>query len=187
MHFFSNYLNSLFESCGTTNLKSIDTLVDQLVNAATTNQTVFICGNGGSSANANHISNDLHYGFLKMSGQRIRVISLSANQALISCLANDTGYENIFSSQLDSLSCPGDLLIALSGSGNSPNILKALRLCQQNGVRTTSIVAFDGGLAKKESENCVHLKIDDMQIAEDFQLILMHSAIRQAARIIAKT
>ena len=88
--------------------------------------SVFLCGNGGSAANANHWANDLIYGAGKTGRGGIRAHSLAANTSVIMCLANDTGYENVFSGQLCVLASPGDILIALSGSGNSPNIIRAL-------------------------------------------------------------
>jgi D-sedoheptulose 7-phosphate isomerase len=135
---------------------------------------IFLCGNGGSAGNAIHLANDFIYGVAKESGKGIKVTALSANPAVITCLANDIGYESIYSEQLAVLGNPGDILIALSGSGNSPNIVKAIEKAKQKGVKTYSILGFDGGICKEISDVAIHFDINDMQIAEDLQLIVGH-------------
>ena len=93
---------------------------------------------------------------------------------VITCLANDTGYENIYAHQLEVKSQKGDLLIALSGSGNSPNITKALDTANKIGLKTFAILAFTGGKCKELASTVIHFEIDDMQIAEDTQLVVGH-------------
>ena len=142
------------------------------------NRNVFICGNGGSAANAIHIANDLHYGIgacgpgKKLPGLRIE--ALSANTGIITCLANDTGYENIYAHQLEVKAQKEDILIVLSGSGNSPNIVKALEIANKINVNTFGIFAFAGGKCKGLAKTAIHFEIDDMQIAEDTQLVVGH-------------
>ena len=104
----------------------------------------------------------------------LRVEALSANSSVVTCLANDTGYDNIFSHQLEVKSQRGDLLIALSGSGNSSNIAKALSTANRIGLETFAILAFDGGQCKKITKTAIHFAINDMQIAEDTQLVVGH-------------
>ena len=138
---------------------------------------VFICGNGGSAANASHICNDLV-------SCGIDIFSLSCNQAVLTCIANDDGYEHVFSKQL--LKIPRNpilrqvptLLIVLSGSGNSKNIILALKKAKELKMLTWAIVGYDGGEAKKIADNCLHFNINDMQIAEDCQLIVGHMIMR---------
>ena len=146
--------------------------------AWTSGRNVFICGNGGSAANAIHIANDLHYGIGACGpGEKIpglRIEALSANTGIITCLANDTGYENIYAHQLEVKSRKGDILIALSGSGNSPNIVKALEIANAMGVNTFAILAFTGGRCRDLAKNVIHFEINDMQIAEDAQLVVGH-------------
>lgn len=135
---------------------------------------VFICGNGGSAANASHLANDFSYAVARKPGAALRATSLTDNSALLTCLANDTGYENVFSLQLAELASPGDILIALSGSGQSPNILRALERAAHIGMRSYAVVGFDGGKAAILADRAIHFRVDDMQIAEDMQLILGH-------------
>ena len=179
---FSNkafiYLERLQGCFNKTNLDAVDKLAKELQRAWIDGRNVFICGNGGSAANAIHIANDLHYGIgacgqgKKLPG--LRVEALSANCGVITCLANDTGYENIYSHQLEVKSQEKDILIALSGSGNSANMVKALKTANAIGVQTFAILAFTGGKCKELAKTAIHFEIDDMQIAEDTQLIVGH-------------
>ena len=173
-----SYLTRLQECFNKTNLNAVEKLARDLQQAWIHGKNVYICGNGGSAANAIHIANDFHYGIgacgkgEKLPGLRIE--ALSANAGVITCLANDTGYENIYAHQLEVKSQKGDILIALSGSGNSPNIVKALHTANTIGVETFAILAFKGGECKKLAKTVIHFDIDDMQIAEDTQLIVGH-------------
>ena len=172
------YINQLSVIFTPTISNRIEILAKDLLNAWQRKQNVFICGNGGSAANAIHIANDFHYGIgacgLPPQIPGLRIEALPANSGIITCLANDTGYENIYSHQLEVKSTANDILIVLSGSGNSPNIINALRAAQQKNVKTHAIVAFDGGKCKETAENVIHFPICDMQIAEDTQLIVGH-------------
>ena len=142
------------------------------------NRNILLCGNGGSAGNAIHIANDFLYGIgncgkgSKIPG--IRVSALSANPAILTCLGNDIGFENIFSYQLKVKSKKNDLLIALSGSGNSPNVISAINTANQIGLKTFAILAFDGGKCNDIVNYPLHFNINDMQIAEDLQLIIGH-------------
>jgi len=135
---------------------------------------VFICGNGGSAANAIHIVNDCLYGISKVSGKAMKCQALPANQAVVTCLANDIGYENIYATQLSVLANPGDVLLVLSGSGNSPNILEALKTAKEKGVKSYGILGYSGGKAKEMADTPIHFEIDDMQISEDLQMVVAH-------------
>ena len=173
-----SYLERLQGCIDEKNLEAAEQLANALHQTWIDGRNVYICGNGGSAANAIHIANDLHYGIgscgagKKLPG--LRVEALSANSSVITCLANDTGYENIYSHQLEVKGRRGDLLIALSGSGNSSNIIKALTTANQMGVETFAILAFDGGHCKKITKTPIHFAINDMQIAEDTQLVVGH-------------
>jgi D-sedoheptulose 7-phosphate isomerase len=135
---------------------------------------IFLAGNGGSAGNAIHIANDLIYGAGVNAGKGLKAVALPANAAVTTCLANDLGYEKIFSEQLRVLAEPGDILIVLSGSGNSPNILKALEQADTIGVKSFAILGYSGGKARDLADCAIHVPVDDMQIAEDMQLIIGH-------------
>jgi D-sedoheptulose 7-phosphate isomerase len=139
---------------------------------------VFLCGNGGSAGNAIHLANDFLYGISKTTGGGLRAVALSANSAVITCLANDVGYDHIFSEQLAVQAQKGDLLIALSGSGNSGNIVRVLERASVMGVRSFAILGFSGGKCKQLADVAIHFPVDDMQIAEDLQLIVGHMVMQ---------
>ena len=174
----TDYLELLNKCFTVEALNSIELLAKDLHEAWIKKRQVFICGNGGSAANALHIANDLHYGIglhekkPKIAG--IRVEALSSNVGIVTCLANDTGYENIYSNQLKVKANPDDLLIALSGSGESSNIVNALLEAKELRMKSHAILAFKGGSCIKIADNSIHIKAKDMQIAEDSQLIIGH-------------
>lgn len=140
--------------------------------------SIYLCGNGGSAGNAIHLANDLLYGVGLQYGVGMRVEALSANPAVLTCLANDIGYDKIYSEQLRVKANPGDLLIALSGSGNSPNVVAALEMGNALGMKTYAVLGYSGGKCKKLAQFPIHFDIDDMQIAEDLQLIVGHMCMQ---------
>jgi len=135
---------------------------------------VFLCGNGGSAGNAIHLANDFLYGIAKESGAGMKVMALSANPAIVTCLGNDLGYEQVFSEQIAVQAQAGDVLIALSGSGNSPNIVRAIEQAKAMGVKSYAVLGYSGGKCKDLADVAIHFPVDDMQIAEDLQLVVGH-------------
>jgi D-sedoheptulose 7-phosphate isomerase len=175
----SNYLKNLSQILLTKEMDKISFLAESLFRAWKNHSKVYICGNGGSAANANHLANDLIYGAgLKSKIGGLSVESLSANTAVITCLANDLGYDHIYSEQLKVKGKSGDLLIVLSGSGNSQNVIQALKMANQLRMETFAILGYSGGKCKEIASNYVHFEINDMQIAEDLQLIVGHICMR---------
>jgi D-sedoheptulose 7-phosphate isomerase len=173
-----NYLEILSQCFEASICKSIEALADDLKAAWLEGRQIYLCGNGGSAANAIHIANDLHFGAGACgpppAQPGLRVEALTANSGILTCLANDTGYENIFAHQLEVKGRPGDLLIALSGSGNSQNVINALNMARRLGMRSYAIVAFTGGKCLELADRPIHFPVEDMQIAEDTQLIVGH-------------
>ena len=173
-----SYLQRLQDCFSAENLHAIETLAQALRHAWVEGDQVFICGNGGSAANALHMANDLHYGIgacgpgPKLPG--LRVEALPANSGVITCLANDTGYDNIYAHQLEVKARAQDLLIALSGSGNSANVIRALETATNLSMKSFAIVAFTGGRCRELADVAIHFAVDDMQIAEDTQLVVGH-------------
>ena len=159
-------------------LDAVEQLGQSLLSAWQQRRQVFLFGNGGSAANANHIANDLIYGISKTLGHALRVQSLSANSAVMTCLANDEGYDGIYFRQLAVLAQPGDMVIALSGSGNSPNIVSALQWCKDHELQSFAVLGYSGGKAKNLARVPIHIPVDDMQISEDLQLVVGHMAMQ---------
>lgn len=159
---------------GTKAMAEIPKLAEALREAWQHGQSVYLCGNGGSAANAIHLANDFIYGAGVSSGVGLKVEALSANAAVITTFANDIGYETIFAEQIRVKGNPGDVLIVFSGSGNSANVVKALEMGNAKGLRTFAILGFSGGKCKEIAQHAIHFDVADMQVAEDLQLIVGH-------------
>lgn len=172
------YLQRLQGCFGPSILSAVETLAEDLRQAWIEGRHVYICGNGGSAANAMHMANDFHYGIGACGPGRslpgLRVEALPANAGVITCLANDTGYDNIYAHQLRVKGRPDDLLIVLSGSGNSANVVRALETARHLGMKSFAILAYSGGRCRELADVPIHFEIDDMQIAEDTQLVVGH-------------
>ena len=169
-----DYFKSIDMTWDSVDWPKVRTLSNDLFDAWKSGAKVFTCGNGGSASNANHLANDFLYGISPVDGKGMKVYSLTANIAVNTCLANDTGYENIFSKQLRTLADSDDILIILSGSGNSPNVVEAIRQAKVIGMKTHAILGFDGGKCKELADNPIHIPIENMQVAEDFQMMIGH-------------
>ena len=136
--------------------------------------TIYSCGNGGSAAIANHLACDCLKGIRAGTAIRPRVCSLSTTIELITAIANDISYDDVFSYQLDSLGQPGDLLIAISSSGSSPNIVKALKLAKEKGLKTLAFTGFGGGESVKVADVSLHVQAENYGVVEDVHQSLMH-------------
>ena len=172
--FFTGYASRLSQVLASADLSGVEHLARDMHKAWLSGHQVFFCGNGGSAGNAVHLANDYIYGVAKRTGGGIRAVALSANPAVMTCLANDVGYDHIFSEQLAVLGNEGDVLVTLSGSGNSPNILRALEQAKAMKVKSYAILGYSGGRAKDLSDVAIHFSVNDMQIAEDLQLVVGH-------------
>lgn len=171
---FKDYANRLSAVLNSYGWEEITPLAQEVELRWKEGGQVFLCGNGGSAGNAIHLANDYLYGIAKETGKGLKVQALPANSAVMTCLANDVGYDAIFSEQLAVLGEAGDLIICLSGSGNSPNILKVLDQARSMGIKSCAILGFTGGKAKTLADISIHFPIDDMQISEDMQLVVGH-------------
>jgi D-sedoheptulose 7-phosphate isomerase len=154
----------------------VQALVDAIVDAYRQDQFVFIVGNGGSAASASHLCEDLGKGTLTdLQGQRrLRVVSLTDNAPYILAWANDEGYERIFVEQLRNLAQPGALLIAISGSGNSPNVLRAVEYANEHGMRTFGVCGYDGGVLRSIVQQLLHVRSGDMGMVEAVHGVVFH-------------
>jgi D-sedoheptulose 7-phosphate isomerase len=179
---FLAYADRLHAALGTTDWAALERLAHHLRDCWREGRQVFLCGNGGSAANALHIANDLFYGIARSwGGPGLRIHALPANVSVLTCLANDEGYDNIFSQQLANLAHAGDVLIVLSGSGNSPNILAALKQARAMGLTSYAVLGYCGGAAKGLADSVLHFAVDDMQVSEDLQVIVGHMIMQWLA------
>ena len=152
---------------------------------------IFVIGNGGSGSNASHFCEDIGKGTLKMpedrtSGKkRFRILSLTDNTPYILAWGNDEGFDTVFVEQLKNFATPGDLLIAVSGSGNSPNILNAVTWANENGVTTYGCTGFSGGKLRGLAQHGLHVPLDDMGIVETIHLAAFHWVVDDLRRRIS--
>jgi D-sedoheptulose 7-phosphate isomerase len=174
------YLQRLQEEIAATDQQALQRWADLLYNAWEQEHFVFIFGNGGSGTTASHMAEDLGKSTLleadlqDSSKKRLKVLSLTDNAGWIMAVGNDLGYDQIFVQQLMNYASPGDLVIAISGSGNSPNVLKAVQWANQQGLKTFGLTGYDGGQLKKEQQEGLHVALDDMGMVESIHLALFH-------------
>ena len=158
----------------------VQALADAIHHCYEAGRFVFVVGNGGSGSNASHFCEDLGKGTLRREDfdndkkKRLRILSLTDNTPYILAWANDEGFERVFVEQLKNLASPGDLLIAISGSGNSPNILRAVEWANRNGVTTFGYTGFSGSKLKSLAQHNLHVALDDMGIVESIHLAAFH-------------
>ena len=162
-----------------TDLDAVSALVDKLYEAYREGSRVFICGNGGSAATASHFSEDLAKSTINdhTVQKRLRVSSLTDSVPFISALGNDWGYDTIFREQLVTNAEEGDVLIAISGSGNSPNVVSAVQWASENGLFTAGFSGFNGGKLKGMVDLSVHSPVLDMEIAENTHMVVVHLVV----------
>jgi len=175
---FGTYARRLADALQQLDLGAVETLARELLDCWRSGRQVFFIGNGGSAGNATHLANDYLYPLSKKFGSGIRVQGLAANSAVLTCLANDEGYDQVYSMQLGVLARPGDVLIAFSGSGNSGNILRALETARELGMRSFAVLGFTGGKAKALVDVPIHVEVHDMQVAEDLQMAVGHMVMQ---------
>jgi D-sedoheptulose 7-phosphate isomerase len=164
-----------------------DDFVESLYRAFEEERTIFLAGNGGSASAASHFGQDLAKGTLTSmdADKRFRVVPLTDNIGFITALANDEGYESVFEQQLRNLGRSGDVLVAISGSGNSANILRAVEYAQSIGMKTIGVTGFDGGKLRRLADECVHVPVDDMGMAEALHGVIFHLAMARLRQRLA--
>ncbi len=155
-------------------ISSVNELMDALITAYENEAAVYVFGNGGSASTASHMANDFNKGISEYTDKKFRVCCLNDNVPTVLAVANDIGYDEIFSFQLKNKVKPGDIVIGISGSGNSKNVINALDYAKEQGAKTIGWVGFDGGKVAKMTDITFHVPIRNMQIVEDFHLILNH-------------
>jgi D-sedoheptulose 7-phosphate isomerase len=156
---------------------AIEQTIAELVRTYKGGKCIFIFGNGGSAALASHVACDLGKGMVVGNNghKRFRVMALTDNVPLITAWANDSCYEQIFAEQIQNFVTAGDLAFAISGSGNSPNVLRALQVAREARATTLGLTGFDGGKMKSLCDICVIVPSDNMQIIEDFHISVTHA------------
>lgn len=172
--FAAQYLKKVQDVLGTISPEEVSCVLGILHEALRSGRTVFLAGNGGSAATASHMANDLMKTAAKKSGKGMRVIALSDNVPLLTAIANDEDFKEVFAGQLTALANSGDVLIVISGSGNSPNILRAIEAAKKLKVQTVGFLGMDGGKAKKMLDCSITVPSNDYGPIEDAHTVLNH-------------
>jgi D-sedoheptulose 7-phosphate isomerase len=168
------YLNALITTIKSVDVECINAVAEVLGDACKEQKRIFIMGNGGSSATASHYVCDFNKGLSVNRQQRYKMYCLSDNVPTMMAIANDMGYENIFVEQLKNFIEEGDVVIGISGSGNSPNVIKAIEYAKAMNAVTIGLSGYDGGRLKQIVKYSIHVNIDNMQITEDVHAMLDH-------------
>jgi D-sedoheptulose 7-phosphate isomerase len=169
------YFDTVIRAIAGMPIPAIDQVVGALIHAYEASRMIYLFGNGGSAALASHFACDLGKGAANGSAKRFKVLAFTDNVPLMTAWANDSRYEDIFAEQLTNFVRPDDVAFAISGSGRSPNILKALRVAREAGAFTIGLTGFQGGEMKDLCDLCVIIPSDNMQIIEDLHLSVTHA------------
>lgn len=162
---YTEYFTTVLQSLNENEINAVITLFDEIRSAK---KNVFLIGNGGSASSASHFANDLQ----KIAG--IRAISLCDNNAVIMAYANDDGYETVFAKQLQTLANERDCLVVISGSGNSPNLIKAIEIAHQKRMSVIALTGFDGGKVAESATHNIRVKLNDMCTSESAHMFIIH-------------
>jgi D-sedoheptulose 7-phosphate isomerase len=173
-----NYLSSLQETMGELPMENIVGVIELLQSARLEGRQIFIMGNGGSASTASHFVCDLAKNTRKAGLPHYKVIGLTDNMAIFSAYGNDEGYESVFSQQLDNLVNPDDIVIGISASGNSKNVLNGIELAKNRNAVTVGFTGFDGGKLAQMVDLNVHVNSHIIEHVEDIHLMLEHMIVK---------
>jgi len=180
--FLKNYLSELWNILDSVNPGEFDDLVEELIAAYERKAHIFVCGNGGSASTAGHFVGDINKGVSFGKEKKFRGICLSDNIATVMAYANDVSYHDIFVEQLKNFMDVADLIIGISGSGKSENILKAVLYANEHGGKTFGICGYGGGELKSLAQKSIVVNNNDMQKVEDVHFIILHCAMQYLER-----
>ena len=181
-----NYFNLLKQSVDGLDRKAIISFVDLLLEARKNGNNIYIMGNGGSASTASHFTCDFNKGLIYKKDIRFKMICLNDNIATMLAYSNDLGYENVFVEQLKNFLKKDDVVIGISGSGNSKNILNAIEYANHLGAKTVGLTGFDGGKLKNIVDVSIHANINNMQVTEDVHMTICHMLYSVMSPILGK-
>ena len=174
MSFATEYRTKLARALDTLDLGKVDEAIEMLRRARDEDRRVFICGNGGSASSANHFVCDMVKGASYQRDKRFKIMALSESIPTMTAYANDVGYEYVFVEQLRNFAEPGDVVMAISGSGNSPNVVRAIDYGNELGCKTIGLTGFAGGKLAEAAQLNIHVADDHMGRCEDGHMIVLH-------------
>ena len=170
----NNYLKMDIATLKSTDVKALSDLICLLLDCLYNERKIYVFGNGGSGSTASHMQNDFNKALFEKTDKKFDVSCLNDNMSTFSAIANDEGYDEVFRYQLDGRIKKNDVVIAISGSGNSKNVINAVNLAKAHGATIVGFTGFDGGELKKLSDISIHANINNMQVAEDIHLCMEH-------------
>lgn len=174
----NNYLDELINVIDDLPRDDLMAIIDTLMSARKEGRTIYVCGNGGSAATANHMVCDLSKNTRREDAARARVIGLTSNTPTITAYANDEGLDKIFAEPIISLMKEGDVLIAISGSGNSTNVLRGVEAAKEKGAYTIGLAGYSGGKLKDMVDLCLVVPADNLEHIEDLHMVITHVLTR---------
>jgi len=178
----SSYFSHLSQTVNKLDFGMVEQIVRTILRAYNRDQMIYLFGNGGSAALASHLACDLGKGTVNGGGKRLRALALTDNVPLMTAWANDSKYEDIFAEQLSNLVQRDDVAFAISASGNSPNVLRALKVARHAGAITVGLTGFQGGKMRELCDQCMIVPCDNMQIIEDLHLSVAHAVFTAVRR-----
>ena len=168
------YIAHEIETLNKLDVDQIDAALNMLVETMENGNTVYVFGNGGSSATASHFQNDFNKGVSEHTEKKFNLLCLNDNVATVMAVANDIGFEEIFRFQLRGHIKPGDVVLAISGSGNSKNVINAVEYAKAQGNKIIGLTGFGGGKLRELSDVSLHVPINSMQVTEDIHMVFDH-------------
>lgn len=176
--FLKNYLSELSGMFSTINPKEFEYFIEELQDAFNRGSHIFICGNGGSASTASHFACDINKGVSYGKDKKFKIICLNDNIPTMLAYANDVSYNNIFVEQLKNFMIRDDMVIGVSGSGNSRNVFKAIDYANKKGGKTFGVCGYGGGKLKEVAQNSIVINCNDMQKVEDLHIIVFHCVMQ---------
>ena len=175
----ANYIQNHNQVMGSLREQEVESAIDLIIKTWDSDKQIVTCGNGGSASTASHFIMEWNKMINLATKRQFRGICLSDNMGMITAYANDLSYEDIFSEQVKNIMNPGDLLIGVSGSGNSENVVRAINVANQKGCTTLALCGYDGGKIKKLATHSLHIKSFDMQLCEEAQFAFGHMVMKK--------
>jgi len=188
-HYIEAYFDDVKDLLDRIDAREVETIVDSLLETWRHGRRVLLMGNGGSSSSVSHIVNDMQKNIHLEAGRPLRTLCLSDCTPLMMAWANDTQWENIFAPQVECWAEPGDVVIGVSGSGNSMNVINGIEAANRAGAKTFGLAGYRGGKLKDVAQQCLVVPCDNMQRIEDVHMILLHvlfSALLERAKAEAR-
>ena len=184
--FLEHYMKLLTNSIMDTDMKNLNQAALQILKTIKKDATIYVCGNGGSAAISNHYVVDFLKFFREKTDYNPKIISLSNNVETITAISNDIDYKYIFSYQAENLCNKNDLIIIISSSGNSKNIIELIKFAKKRKITTIGFSGFKGGYLKKNSDISIHIEVQNYGISEDAHHILMHAQLQYLIKFFGK-